>query len=641
MPEFTQEGGLFKIDTPLGTDVLLLRGFHGSEGISRLFRFQLDLLSEKSSIAFSDVIGKNVTISLKQPDDSYRYLNGIISRFAQHATEEQFTAYTAEMVPWLWLLTRDADCHGFVNKGIPDIITAVFNDLGFHDFENKLQNSYPTRDYCVQYRESSFNFVSRLMEQYGIFYFFKHEEHRHTLVLADSPTSHDACPGRSEIIYGTVSGGPHEDLITSWQLEQELRTGKYSQQDYNFKTPSANLMATEPTMYDVGGNTKFEVYDYPGEHLTQDAGQKLSKVRMQEVEAGHLVGYGTSTCRMFISGYKFTLQAHPSEAMNKEYVLTEIQHHGVTDAFRTTGGAKGESYSNSFTCIPESIPFRPARATVRPHVHSLASAIVIGPDGDEINTDEFGRIQVMFPWDQYRYGTGTAWCRVSQIWAGKNWGAIFLPRIGQEVWVDFEEGDPDHPIIVGCVYNAQQMPPCPLPDKQNISGFRTRSTKGGGEHDSNVLTFDDTMGSEVFYMRAQKDMAVRVENNDDLKVMNDQTITITNNRTEVVQKGNEKITIQQGNRDVTISQGNESLTISMGNDTLKISMGNQSTKLDLGASTTEAMQSITLKVGQNSIVIDQTGVTIKGIMITVEGQAITQVKGDGLLILKGGLVMIN
>jgi len=632
MPEYTQEGGLFKIDTPLGTDVLLLRGFQGSEGISRLFRFHLELLSTNSSIPFSNIIGKSVTISLKQPDDSYRYINGIISRFVQQATEEQFTAYTAEMVPKLWLLTRDSDCRGFVNKSIPDIIEAVFNDLGFNDFENKLQNSYPTRDYVAQYRESSFNFVSRLMEQYGIFYFFKHQEGRHTLVLADSSTSHESCPGKSDINYVTVSGGPHEDVITSWQLEQELRPGKYSQHDYNFTTPSANLMATEPTMYEVGGNTKFEVYDFPGEHLTQDAGQKLSKVRMEEIEAGHLVAHGTSTCRMFISGYKFTLQGHPASSMNKDYVLTEIQHHAVTDAFRSTGGASGESYSNAFVCIPESIPFRPARVTVRPHVHSLASAVVIGPDGDEIHTDEYGRIQVMFQWDQYRHGTGTAWCRVSQVWAGKNWGAIFLPRIGQEVWVDFEEGDPDHPVIVGCVYNAQQMPPCSLPDKQNISGFRSRSTKGGGEHDSNVLTFDDTMGSEVFYMRAQKDMAVRVENNDDLKVFNDQTITITNNRTEVVQKGNEKITIQQGNRDVTIS---------MGNDSLEISMGNQSTKLDLGASTTEAMQSITLKVGENSIVIDQTGVTIQGTMITIEGQAITQVKGDGLLILKGGLVMIN
>jgi type VI secretion system secreted protein VgrG len=636
MPEFTQEGGLFKIDTPLGTDVLLLRGFQGSEGISRLFRFQLDLLSQTASIEFSDIIGKNVTISLLQPDGSYRYINGIINRFAQHATEEQFTAYTAEMVPWLWLLTRDADCHGFVNKGIPDIIEAVFNDLGFNDFENKLQNSYPTRDYCVQYRESSFNFVSRLMEQYGIFYFFKHEEHRHTLVLADSPTSHDACPGRSEIIYGTVAGGPHEDLITSWQLEQELRPGKYSQHDYNFKTSSANLMATEPTMYEVGGNTKYEVYDYPGEHLTQDAGQGLAKVRMQEIEAGHLLASGTSTCRMFISGYKFTLQAHPSDSMNKDYVLTEIQHHGVTDAFRTSGTAKGESYSNAFTCIPESIPFRPARVTVRPHVHSLASAVVIGPSGDEINTDENGRIQVMFQWDQHRHATGTAWCRVSQIWAGKNWGALFLPRIGQEVWVDFEEGDPDHPIIVGSVYNAQQMPPgfqgATLPASQDTSGFWSHSTKGGGENDGNRLNFKDTMGDELFFMRAQKDMGVYVKHDDSLDVRNNQSIIIHNDRTEIVEEGDETINIDQGDRTVTIKQGD---------DSLRLNTGNRYVRLDMGASSTTAMQYIELKVGENSIVIDQTGVTIKGTMITIEGQAITQVKGDGLLILKGGLVMIN
>jgi type VI secretion system secreted protein VgrG len=632
MATYTQDGGLFKLDTPLGKDVLLLKGFEGTEGISRLFRFQLDLLSDNPSISFPDIVGKNVTISLKQPDGSYRYLNGIISRFAQHAKEELFTSYSAEMVPWLWLLTRNADCHGFLNKTIPDIITQVFSDMGFTDFKNSLQADYPTRDYCVQYRESSFNFVSRLMEQYGIFYFFEHEEGKHTLVLADSPTAHSDCPGPSPVPYVPVQGGPHGDVITDWHIEQELHPGKYSQQDYNFTTRGANLMTSEPTMYDVGGNTSYEVFDYPGEHLTKDAGQALSKIRMQELEAGHQIFRGSSQCRMFVSGYKFTLHGHPLQDLNQEYLLTEIQHTASTDAFPSTSIAEGELYSNSFACIPFSVPFRPSRVTVRPHVHSLASAIVTGGGDGDINTDEFGRIQVMFPWDEYRYGTGTAWCRVSQIWAGNKWGAIFLPRVGQEVWVDFEEGDPDHPVIVGGVYNAQQMPPCTLPDKQNISGFRSRSLQGGGEHDSNVLTFDDTMGSEVFYMRAQKDMAVRVENNDDLKVLNNQTITITNDRTEVVQKGNEKITIQQGNRDVTISMGNESL---------EISMGNQSTKLDLGASTTEAMQSITLKVGQSSIVLDQTGVTIKGMMITIEGQAMTQVKGDGLLILKGGLVMIN
>jgi type VI secretion system secreted protein VgrG len=606
MGAYTQEGGLIKIDTPLGKDVLLLRGFQGSEGISRLFRFELDLLSENRSISFEDIIGKNVTISLRQADGSYRYLNGIISRFAQHATEEEFTSYRAEMVPWLWLLTRDADCRGFLNKTIPDIITQVFSDLGFNDYTNSLQGSYEPREYCVQYRESSFNFVSRLMEQYGIFYFFKHEEGKHTLVLADSPTAHGSCPGQSDIRYVTISGGPQKDVITEWHIERELRPGKYSQQDYNFETRGTNLMANEPTMYEVGGNTKYEVYDYPGEHLTKDKGQSLAKVRMQEIEAGHLVAKGSSHCRMFVSGYKFTLEEHPRQDMNTDYVLTEIQHTAVTDAYPSTGVAEGESYSNTFTCIPLSVPFRPSRVTVRPHVHSLASAIVVGPSGDEISTDEYGRIQVMFPWDQYRYGTGTAWCRVSQIWAGNQWGALFLPRIGQEVWVDFEEGDPDHPVIVGGVYNAQQMPPWPLPDKQNISGFRSRSTKGGGEHDSNVLTFDDTMGSEVFYMRAQKDMAVRVENDSDLHVYNDQRIHVHNNRYIYVDQGNEDIVIQQGNRSISI---------------------------DMGSQTTEAMQSITLKVGQSSIVLDPTGVTIQGLTIKVQAST--------LLTLQGGIVKIN
>jgi len=613
MSNYTQEGGLFKIDTPLGKDVLLLRGFKGTESISRLFRFELDLLSENSSVSFPDIVGKNVTISLKQPDESYRYINGVISRFAQHATEEQFTSYTAEMVPWLWFLTRNADCRIFLNKSIPDIITKVFDDLGFNDYTNSLQSSYDPREYCVQYRESSFNFVSRLMEQYGIFYFFKHEQGKHTLVMADSPTAHSSCPGQSSIRHVAVSGGPQEDVITGWHIEQEMRTGKYSHTDYNFETPSTSLMANEPTVYEVGGNSKLETYHYFGEHLTKGAGQTLSKIRMEEEEAQHLVAHGTSQCRMFVSGYKFTLEEHPRKDMNTDYVLTEIQHTAVTDAYPSSRNPEGESYSNTFTCIPLSVPFRPSRVTGRPKINSLQSAIVIGPSGEEIYTDQYGRIQVMFPWD--RLGSGTAWCRVSQVWAGNHWGALFLPRIGQEVLVDFMEGNPDYPVIVGRVYNADQMPPGPLPDYQNYSGFRSRSTKGGGEHDANVLSWNDTMGSEVFYLRAQKDMKRHVENNDDLKVLNNQTIMIHNDRTEVVEEGDETITVKQGDRAVTVSHGDDSLEILMGNQT------------------TEAMQSITLKVGPSSIVLAPTGVTIKGPMIDIEA--------DGILTLKGGVTMIN
>ncbi len=660
MGTYTQENRLFQIDTPLGKDVLLLKGFSGTEGISRLFRFELDLLSEEPSISFADIIGKNVTISLKQADGSYRYLNGIISRFAQTSTEELFTSYEAELVPWLWFLTRNANCRIFQNKTIPDIITQVFDDLGFNNYSNSLQGSYDTREYCVQYRESDFNFVSRLMEEYGIFYFFKHEQGNHTLVMADDASAHTDCPGQSSLRYTSVAGGAlDEDVITGWRAVQELRTGKYTLTDYNFTTPSTSLLVNEPTIHSVGGNDKYETYDYPGEHLNKGAGQSLAKIRMQEEEAGHYVAHGTSEARALVSGHKFTLKEHSRSDANGDYILTEVHHSARTESYGTSGTPEEDSYANSFACIPSSVPYRPVRATPRPVVQGLQPAVVVGPSGEEIYTDKYGRVKVQFFWDRLGQNdeNSTCWVRVSQVWAGNNWGALFLPRIGQEVIIDFLEGDPDQPLIVGRVYNAEQMPPATLPDKQNISGFRTHSTKNGGDHDANVLTFDDTKGSEVFYMRAQKDKAVRVENNDDLKVGNDQTITIHKNRTEVVEQGDEKVTIQQGNRIVTvdmgddthrIKMGNRNVTIDMGDDSLQIKMGNQSVKLDMGQSTTEALQSITLKVGQSSIVLNQVGVTIKGMMISIQGQLqtevkapMTQVNGDIMLILKGGMTMIN
>ena len=236
------------------------------------------------------------------------------------------------------------------------------------------------------------------MEQYGIFYFFKHEQGKHTLVMADSPTAHSACPVVSSIPYVTDTGGPQGDVITEWQIEQELRTGKYSHTDYNFQTPSTSLMASVPTVYEVGGNSNFEKYDFFGEHKTKDAGDALAKIRMQEEEAQHLVAGGKSHCRMFVSGYKFTLEDHPRSDMNTDYVLTEIQHTAVTDTYGTQGSPEGESYLNTFTCIPLSVPFRPLRTTPRPASHSLYSAVVVG--SGEINTDDYGRIQVQFPWDR-------------------------------------------------------------------------------------------------------------------------------------------------------------------------------------------------------------------------------------------------
>ena len=641
MSNYTQEGGLFKIDTPLGKDVLLLRGFKGTESISRLFRFELDLLSENSSISFPDIVGKNVTISLKQPDESYRYINGVISRFAQHATEEQFTSYSAEMVPWLWFLTRNADCRIFQNKSIPDIITEVFSDLGFNDYTNSTQGSYDPREYCVQYRESDFNFVSRLMEEYGILYFFKHQQGKHTLVLADTSTAHSPCPGQSSVRYVTVSGGPQEDVITGWEIEQELRPGKYSLEDYNFQTPSTNLMVNEPTVYEVGGNSKFEIYDYPGEYLTKGAGESLARVRMQEEEAEHLVAHGMSQCRMFVSGYKFTLEEHPRKDMNTDYVLTEIQHTAMTDAYATSRSPEGESYSNTFTCIPLSVPFRPLRITPRPTVKGLQPAVVTGPSGEEIYSDKYGRVKVQFFWDRLgkKNENSSCWIRVSQPWAGKNWGAVFLPRIGQEVIVDFLESDPDQPLITGRVYNAEQMPPYTLPDMQTRSTFQSRSSKGGGTANYNEIRFEDLKGSEQIFVNAEKDMDHRVENDSREYIGNNRHLIVNASQLELVNadkhlhvkgKQNEKI---EGN--MSLDVGGDQKQHVGGNLSLQVG---QSRNEKVGAThAMEAVQTIHLKGGTTVIIEAGAQLSLKGPGGFVDiGPAGVTIQGTMVLINSGG-----
>jgi len=632
---------LFTLTTPLGKDKLLLKGFKGSEGISRLFRFELDLLSEDPSIDYTQIIGKAVTISITQADGTPRYLSGVISRFGQAGADETFTSYHAEMVPWLWFLTRAADCRIFQDKSVLDIITIVFSELGFSDFHNLTQATYQPLDYCVQYRETSFNFVSRLMEENGIFYFFQHEKDRHVLMLGDSASANTECPGQNQFrFYFETHTVLDEDVVDGWQVEQELRTGKCTLSDYNFETPGTSLLTTTSTMDSVGGNSRFDTYDYPGNYLDKSDGDSLVKIRMEEEEAVHLVIHGTSDARSMVSGYTFTLKEHYRNDMNASYLLTDIQHDCQTSGYGSQRGAAEEHYSNSFQCIPATVRFRPARLTPCPTVMGPQTAVVVGPSGEEIYTDKYGRVKVQFYWDRLGKNdeNSSCWVRVSQPLAGKGWGAMFLPRINQEVIVDFLEGDPDQPLITGRVYNADQMPPGALPDDMNISGFRTHSTKGGGDHDANVLGFDDTKGSEYFYMRAEKDMAVRVQNNEDHHVYNDQTITVDNDRTETVTNGNESVTIQQGtrthtvygnesltvqsgNRSVEVQQGNDShtidmgdrsVTISMGNDSLDISVGNQTTTVDLGSISTTAMQSITLTVGANSITIDPTGVTISG-----------------------------
>jgi type VI secretion system secreted protein VgrG len=566
---YTQEKRFIAIDTPLGEDVLLLQGFTGYEGISRLFSFDLDLLAETSSIPFNKIVGQRVTIRINLANGSNRYINGFISRFAQSGRDAWFTRYQAELVPWLWMLTRTADCRIFQNMTVPDIITKIFKDLGFSDYKNLLEGNFEPRDYCVQYRETDFNFVSRLMEQYGIFYFFEHTKDKHTLVLANSSTVHKPCPGQAKARCEHVTGtSEEEDVITSWHMEQELRPGKYALTDYNFETPSTSLAVNVSSTVNGDGSGKFEIYDYPGEYLKKAQGEKLVKIRMEEEEAPHISVNGASTCRAFTTGARFDLLEHFHNGMNKSYVLTEVQHvasAGESYASRVASTA-GSSYSNHFTCIPHDVPYRPSRVTPRPTVQGPQTAIVVGKAGEEIWTDKYGRVKVQFHWDREgkRNENSSCWIRVSHPWAGKNWGAVSIPRIGQEVIVDFLEGDPDQPIITGRVYNAEQLPPYGLPAGGVISGIKSNSTKGGGGY--NELILDDTKGNELIRVHGQYDMDSTIEH--DLRehvlhdrsrdVTNNETFTIGNDQTETI-GGNQTLSVAK-NRTRTVTQ-NELVTV--------------------------------------------------------------------------------
>ena len=691
MATHTQDNRLMAITTPLGKDVLLLDSFAGKEYLSQLFNFKLGMYTDGTKkIPFEQLLGQKVTVTLI--GDTPRYFNGIISRLSQgqrakgHEPGAMMLRFEAELVPQLWLLTKNVQSRIFQQKSVPDILKAVLQGI---DFSSEIQGTFEPRDYCVQHRESDFDFASRLMEEEGIYYFFKHTADGHKLVLANTPQSHPAVGGKLPIKYEEVHGGSRDDeRINNWVKHQEIRTAKLTLRDHSFELPTDNLEAAEPIADSVqvgtvphklkpGATANLETYDFPGRYAQRFDGidpggspqasnlqkifqdnKRTAKIRAQEEAAGGLVIEGKSDCRLLTAGHKFDLGDHFDA--NGSYVVTEIEHKAGIEGTYTQMGqdadGKGTVYANTFHCLPLALPFRPLRRTPKARVDGTQTAVVVGPPGEEIFPDKYGRVKVQFYWDRQgqKNANSSCWVRVATLSGGKQWGMVNIPRIGQEVIVAFEEGDPDQPIIVGSVYNADQMPPYALPANKTQSGFKSRSSMKGDSTNSNELRFEDKKNSEEVFLHAEKDFNRVVKNNDTLKVGSSnapdgsQTTEIWKDRTETVKTGNEKLTVEQGNRDTTIKMGNDTLTLEQGNREITIKMGNDTTKISMGTSSTEAMQSIELTVGQNSIKIDQTGVTIQGIMVSVQGQAqleakapMTTVNGDGMLTLKGGITMIN
>src|SRR5260370_26699281 len=518
-PEF--KNVFLAIDTPLdgAKKKFFLRSFSGIEEISRPFEYQLDLLSPDASVKFDDIIGKNVTVTINAADGTpARIFNGFISRFTQLAGDKQGAHYLALMVPWLWFLTRTADCLILPDMNVPGIVRDVIQRHGFGTFLDVQLDSSKFRkwDYSVQYRETAAHFIMRLMEQEGIFFFFTHDKGIHKMVMADTPSAHKACPNQSKFRFAPVIGSGNlaaEDTVLSWQFAQEMRTGKYSLSDFNFETPSTSLLVSAASKINQGGNTRFETYDYPGEYDTRDEGEFYVHRRIEEEEAPHTIVNGVSRGRTFIAGFRITLTYSDRQEQDGTYLLTSVTHSAFEGAGISDPGGSGSSYTNNFTCIPIAVQFRPVRSTPRPLMQGSQTAIVVGPKGEEIFTDKFGRVKVQFHWDRegQHEENPTCFIRFSQPWAGTNWGAIFLPRIGQDVIVDFLEGDPDQPIITGRVYNADNMPPCKLPDHQTRSGIITRSTPNGSSSTFNSIIFEDKKGSELLRVHAELNKTETVE----------------------------------------------------------------------------------------------------------------------------------
>lgn len=545
---YTQANRPISVTTPLGADKLLLEEFTGTEGISKLFKYQLNMLYQSETPPdFSSILGQSVTVTIEMATKSKRYFNGIVTAFREGAMvrgaslANSLIRYQADLSPMFWTLQKKVQSRIFQHLSVPDILTQVLTGV---TIRNEIQGTFEPRDYCVQYRESDYDFASRLMEEEGIFYFFEHADGAHTMVLGNSSTSHQPIPDPASIIYRRPEAAPApgeeiQDRILLWRKSQEIRSGAYTLWDSSFEKPGETFEAKEKILATatagtishklaVGGNDAFEIYQYPGEYAQRFDGvdkggapqppeiDKISKdnvrtvkLRMEAEAVEGLIVAGKGKCRNFMTGSKFTLTDHFDA--NGDWLITEVEHEAnLEGAYDSNRGAMRLKYQNAFKAIPFAVPFRPQRSTPKPTVKGCQTAVVVGPAGQEIFTDKYGRVKVQFPWDRLGKfdADSSCWLRVGSIWAGKQWGWISIPRIGQEVIVDFLEGDPDQPIVVGSVYNAEQMPHYLLPDNMKYSGIKTNSTLGGKGF--NEIRFDDTFEKEEVFIHAQKDLNERI-----------------------------------------------------------------------------------------------------------------------------------
>jgi type VI secretion system secreted protein VgrG len=611
---FTQDNRLLELTTNAGKDVLLLDTFACKEGISKPFRIEMHMASEivtgnPAKVKPHDLVGTSmsVRVALTNPGegdvDGFRYWTGMCERFVQEDQDDNFAYFSAVLVPWFAFLNYNHNCRIFQDKNVTDIVQEVVSDYGYSSMlRPELTKDYATRDYCVQYHESDFDFVSRLLESEGIYYYFEHTNGQHVMVLADSTSQYRPMPNNAFALkYSPITGlEATEDTIRSWRVEEEMHAGKYILRDYHHEAPTNQFEMSNPSNDVALEGKKFKVYEFPGGYAKKfnkvdsagkvyPEGDKLSRVDMETEETYHTVCSGTSKCKVMTTGYKFDVEGGFAEG---SYLLTEARHDANQSPSYVHLVMARNPYKNSFRAIPATRIFAPA---IRPHpgIPGLQTAFVIdeSPSGntEEIWPDKYGRVRVRFHWD--REAKYACWLRVVQPWAGKQWGQLWIPRVGDEVAVTYLEGDPDCPVVVGSIYNSDNMPIFTLPDNKTQSGILTHSSTGGGSSNFNMLRFEDKMGSEEIFMQAEKDQNVIIKHNETHTVKNNRTTTIHVDDTRTVETGNDTLTVEKGNRKITLQQG----TI---------------TEYAQGQISIESVSGVTIKCGASKIEMTPSGITM-------------------------------
>ncbi|MBA3917776.1 MAG: hypothetical protein C0516_04220 [Gemmatimonas sp.] len=715
---YTQANRPYKITTPLGNDVLLLAEFTGEEQVASLYRWTVRAWSTKTTIAPSELLLKAVSLSLQLPEGGQRTVHGVVSRFAQTGSaRDDLVEYELEIVPPHWVLALEESFEIFQNKSVRDICGDLLKGT---PFEWKLVRTLDPRPYCFRYRESRWACASRLLEQEGIWYRFDNSGSEAKLVLADTSASAQPAWNTAQLVFDTDARREGRLMGLTMQAtpfvgETRVRSaseflatrnvGNVVASGGEFKPPAdakaylfeQQLTAHRSGITHSGGDSASDASKLP------DDTKVYARLRQEQAESLAVVYRGTSTYVGLQSGAKTKVTAHPAAALNVELFVLGVTHRGSNGSYFSGGGQA--SYENSFEAIPAGTPYRPPRRTPWPRVAGSHVGTVVGPEGEEIYTDKHGRVQVVFKWDldDSKKLDRSCWIRVAQPFAGQNFGAVFLPRIGHEVIVDFLDGDPDSPVVVGSLYNGANLPPWKLPDNKTQSGVRTKSTLKGGADNFNELRFEDKKGEELVYVQAEKDLTTLVKNDETRDVRHNRTTTITNDDvrtvkegvdTHTIEKGKQTITVADNDREITVAKNQmvtigESHTVSIGkdqttdigeNDTttvgsnLELSVGsnasitvgsNQETsvgskrtetvgsdakdtiggkyeiKVDGSAMTVTSAMKIELKVGGSSIIIDMSGVTIKAPMIKIEGQAMAQIKAPMTQVNGDAMVMIK